>query len=237
MRLALLHGNAGSSADWNEVVANPALKDFQCLTPVLWDYFRETRRHGLEDWADWFCDGLGASSKTLIAGYSLGGRLALHALLARPRLFAGAVIVSAHTGLADSRAREERLAADRTWSDLAASDWAGFLEKWERQPVFSGSAKLQDRGALSTWRVEISASFDAWSLGRQENLLPRLNEIHCPVLWVSGRRDDRFTQLARRAALAADGEHVIVESAGHRVPADCPSGLAAVIRDFVQDHL
>src|SRR4051794_21774844 len=51
-------------------------------------------------------------SPRVLLGYSLGGRIALHALLASPQLWSGAVIVSAHPGLTDDQERNDRLQAD-----------------------------------------------------------------------------------------------------------------------------
>ena len=233
MRTLFLHGNVGTAADWEPVLSDPALGKLNAFAPNLWEYFREPRPHSFGDWAEWFCAGLIEGQETALVGYSLGGRLAMHALLARPDKFSGAVIISANPGLADSDQRSSRLSADCEWASMAASDWNEFLAQWERQPVFDGSASLPDRNELREWKTEIGASFDAWSLGRQESLLPCLKRIQCPVLWVSGDRDERFSKLAEKAAGVSTGLRATVDGAGHRVPMDRPIELAVLVRDFL----
>jgi pimeloyl-ACP methyl ester carboxylesterase/L-alanine-DL-glutamate epimerase-like enolase superfamily enzyme len=55
--------------------------------------------------------------KCAVAGYSMGGRLAMRLLADHPDLVSAACIISAHPGEEDARARSERYAADRRQSD------------------------------------------------------------------------------------------------------------------------
>ncbi|MBT7213976.1 MAG: hypothetical protein HN869_02080, partial [Verrucomicrobia bacterium] len=53
----------------------------------------------------------------VILGYSMGGRLALHALTAAPEKWRAAIIVSAHPGLVSGQ--QERREEDREWASLS----------------------------------------------------------------------------------------------------------------------
>lgn len=154
----------------------------------------------------------------VLVGYSMGGRLALHALLENPGRWRGAVIVSAHTGLAEGM-RLPRQVADAEWAAMALTgDWDDFLERWNGQGVLSGS-EMPDRRALKVRREAVARSFMDWSLGMQEDLLGRLGEISCPVLWVVGERDGKFREVGERAVeVLPQGELCVVEGCGHRVP-------------------
>lgn len=236
--VVFLHGNVGTGSDWAPVVS--ALDDGgargRFSTPTLWDYFSQSPGSpNFDDWVEWFCESNHVGGdKPVMVGYSLGGRLALHALVKYPELFQGAVIVCANTGL-DPVERAERLKIDRDWRTKVIDDLDGFLNDWESQLIFAEGAAMPERKELVVWQDEIAAAFDVWSLGRQENLLSHLSSITCPVLWVSGQRDVRFTRIAAAAAAATQiGEHVIVADAGHRVPWDQPAETARLISESLR---
>jgi 2-succinyl-6-hydroxy-2,4-cyclohexadiene-1-carboxylate synthase len=73
----------------------------------------------------------------------------------------------------------------------------------------------------------------AWSLSEQRDLLPQLHRIECPVLWVTGSLDAKFTAIAEAVCLLSPGaQHRAIEAAGHRVPWDAPDELADLVREF-----
>ena len=76
----------------------------------------------------------------MLLGYSLGGRLALHALLHAPELWAGALVVGADTGLADPKEREARVRWDAAWAERFLNEpWEDVLRDWDAQAVFGGA--------------------------------------------------------------------------------------------------
>lgn len=219
-----LHGAVGRSADWR------GLSDD--LRARYQGELGELRRLDLWRFLDCCPMPLAKFGETLAAeiarvdpepvllGYSMGGRLALHALLARPDLWKAAVIVSAHPGLKDESGRAERRQRDAEWSALALKgEWAEFLERWNGQSVLGGSVKMPDRMKLKGRRASVARSFVDWSLGAQQDLSPDFGQIACPLLWVTGARDEKFTRLAEAVVpRISDGRHIIVPDCGHRVP-------------------
>jgi len=171
----------------------------------------------------------------VLVGYSMGGRLALHALLEDPDMWKSAVIVSAHPGLKDESQRATRRLSDAEWAALALKGaWSEFLEKWESQGVLGGAGEMLDRRALKSRRGSVARSFIDWSLGAQEDLSPRLGEVRCPVLWVTGERDQKFTALGKEAvSLMPDAVHEVVSDCGHRVPWEQSEVFADLCADFL----
>lgn len=173
-------------------------------------------------------------SPTLL-GYSMGGRLALHALLAQPDVWKSAIIVSAHTGLSDEAERVARRRKDAEWSALALKgEWSEFLNRWEDQGVLKGDVDLPSRLPLKRRRASVARSFTDWSLGAQEDLSAKLLEITCPVMWVTGEADQKFTDIGISAtAKLPNGEHHILDDCGHRAPWENSSEFASLCKDFV----
>jgi 2-succinyl-6-hydroxy-2,4-cyclohexadiene-1-carboxylate synthase len=90
-------------------------------------------------------------------------------------------------------------------------------------------------GSLVMRRREIARSFVDWSLGAQEPLWDRLNEIKIPMLWIVGENDPKFRALAERAvSLMPHAQLVIGPAAGHRVPWEAGSWFADQVASFLK---
>lgn len=185
----------------------------------------------------------------VLLGYSMGGRLALHALL-RDHTWDAAVVVSAHPGLEDAGKRAARREMDAGWAAMALKKpWQGFLHAWNGQQVLAAGERgscatglvMADRRSLEPRRASVARSFIDWSLGAQEPLLERLREVGCPSLWVAGERDGKFRGLAEEASRRVAGAGFragvgrpcsgcwIAPGAAHRVPwesAEFPTRVA-----------
>jgi len=169
-----------------------------------------------------------------LLGYSMGGRLALHALLDNPTKWSKAVIVSAHTGIA-AEDRIPRQALDAAWAAKSLKgEWDTFLAEWNAQGVLGG-ATMPDRRSLQPRREAVARSFMDWTVGVQEDLLPQLDKVTCPVLWVVGERDTKFLQVARAAVeVIPNATLVVVKDCGHRVPWEKPEEFISAVRDFLK---
>jgi len=97
-----LHGNVGLAADWREVGRHLASHQFSTRAVDLWR-FLECEPMPLERFGATFnADAAGSSARVgprVLVGYSMGGRLALHALLEPGHPWQAAVIIGAHPGL------------------------------------------------------------------------------------------------------------------------------------------
>ena len=233
-----LHGAVGSSADWRDFAAEMRTLFGEVRRLDLWR-FLDCCPMPLEKFGDTLGEEvIRVDDDPVLLGYSMGGRLALHALLTRPHQWKAAVIVSAHSGLESETEQKQRRQQDAEWSALALKgEWSDFLKQWNAQGVLEGG-EMPDRSALKDRRASIARSFVDWSLGEQENLRDRLQEIECPVLWVTGEDDKKFTQIAHQCMPhLPQGEHVIIPGCGHRVPWQGPEQFTHVVRGFLAKHL
>jgi 2-succinyl-6-hydroxy-2,4-cyclohexadiene-1-carboxylate synthase len=236
----LLHGAVGMAADWRAFAKRLAAAKTGTRAVDLWR-FLECGPMPLEDFGPAFNADAGGEvsrgGRRALLGYSMGGRLALHALLENPHPWQAAVIVSAHPGLENPAGREARRAADAAWATKAlTANWPEYLTEWNAQPVLASSdiRTPQASGALAMHRREIARSFVDWSLGNQQPLWRRLHEITIPVLWVVGENDPKFLELAQRAvAEIHTATLAIAPGAGHRVPWQAEQWLAAQVADFL----
>ena len=221
-----LHGAVGSFHAW-ETIRQHLRESIQAID--LWRFF-DRSPHSLTAAGQSISEN--AKAGDVLLGYSMGGRLALHALLADPEKWQAAIIVSAHPGLNEGQA--ERRAKDRDWAQLADRDWSSFLREWNQQGILESlpegmvQANFKDQNS-------VSQSFLHWSLGMQKDLRPDFPEITCPVLWITGDRDPKFTALAKEATeLLPNSENLIIEESGHRVPWDQPGEFCSAVQNFLQ---
>ncbi len=228
-----LHGAVGMASDWRDLASHFAKSGISTRAVDVWRFLGEGPL-SLTDFGKSLTDDAGADvfrgTGRALLGYSMGGRLALHALLEKNHPWQAAVIVSAHPGLEDETERATRRSADSSWATRSLTEsWPAFLTAWNTQEIFKGGTQRDPAASaqLATRRREIAQSFVNWSLGAQEPLWERLAEISIPVLWIAGENDPKFRRLAERAAaLMPAGSVAIAPSAGHRVPWESPAWFA-----------
>lgn len=219
-----LHGAVGTPLDWQAFL--PSLgAPAQALD--LWDYLPQSLSEtGAQIAAQ-------ANPGDILLGYSMGGRLALHALLADPKKWRAAIIISAHPGLTSDH--QARLTHDQKWADLAAQDWPQFLQQWNQQGILEQKpaellqATVQDQ-------IPVSQSFRSWSLGTQSNLRPKLSQINIPTLWITGENDPKFTTIAREITpTIPKSTHLAISNCGHRVPWEAPQKFLHSVQTFLRE--
>ena len=192
------------------------------------------RSYSLPHWGQWVneCAAATPSRSRVLMGYSLGGRIALHALLQSPDLWRGAVIVSAHPGLQTLKEKELRLKSDRAWAlRFEAEEWNAVLADWNAQSVFEGSQDLPQRLEADFDRRRLSAALVESSLGAQEDLRRPLSQLALPVLWVAGERASKFRALSEEmGSLNSHFETRILPGVGHRSLWDRPDCFESIKR-------
>ena len=236
-----LHGAVGLAADWRGLAKQLAGSGIGSRAVDLWR-FLDCCPMPLNDFgralnADASGEVFRGSGRALL-GYSMGGRMALHALLEEAHPWQAAVIVSANPGLENDREQANRRAIDAEWATRALTgNWQQFLDAWNAQPILGNTAirDPQASGRLMQRRREVARSFVDWSLGAQEPLWDRLHEISIPVLWVAGENDAKFLALAERAVSLMPNAHLATApGAGHRVPWEAETWFAAEVARFLK---
>jgi 2-succinyl-6-hydroxy-2,4-cyclohexadiene-1-carboxylate synthase len=198
--ITCLHGFLGNPHDWD------FLRDagFAIETPPL---------DAIPDHGD------------VLLAYSLGGRLALQALLAGAD-YKRAILISTGLGIEDEELRVARRASDEAWAQrFESEDFDTVISDWNAQPVLAGSALARTRDDYDPRALR------EWSSGALPPVAAHLHELTIPTLWIAGARDTKYIAEAQRvASIAANAQVVIVEDAGHRVPWERPSAFIAILR-------
>ncbi len=232
--IVLLHGFTNTGASWNPVVA--ALGErYRALAPDI-------RGHGTRSelepvTLDAVLDDLAglATERFTLVGYSMGGRIALHAAIALGDRIDRLVLIGASPGLADPSEREARKHADDQLADqIEGLSIEEFAARWAQTPVLAGQPR-EVAAAAHADRVRnrpqgLARALRGLGTGALPSLWERLGEIAAPVTLVVGADDGKFTEIATRMATGLRHPDVIlVERAGHAVHLEAPARVAAAI--------
>lgn len=242
--LVLLHGFTNTGASWDAVrAALPA--GYRALAPDIRGHGRAAARAPVT--LDAVIGDLARCSDELarldadpftLVGYSMGGRLALHAALS-PRVrdrVARLVLIGASPGLADAGERAARRAADELLAaEIEPLTVEEFARRWAQtavladQPPAVREAAHHDR-LRNPSTAGLAAALRGLGTGRMPSLWERLQEINVHVTLIVGERDERFAAIAERMAAALRDASVIrVEGAGHAVHLEAPALVARTL--------
>jgi 2-succinyl-6-hydroxy-2,4-cyclohexadiene-1-carboxylate synthase len=197
------------------------------------------REHSFEGRLREIADAAVGRSQPVLVGYSLGGRLALRAVLRDPSRYAGLIIVSATAGIDEPAARSARAEADeRLAAWMEAAPIADIVGIWERQPLFADQSDAlveeQRAGRLSHDPAALALLLRTAGQGVLEPVWHELLRFELPVLAIAGNRDDGYVRAARRIAdTAPHGRAAVVEEAGHAAHLQRPDDVARLVVDFL----
>jgi 2-succinyl-6-hydroxy-2,4-cyclohexadiene-1-carboxylate synthase len=233
MLIVCLHGFLGRGADWRPVTRlldpgaalwQPDLLSPGPLSPEL----------SIEAWTQRFLSQLEPKARgherVVLCGYSMGGRLALHALRAAPHRFTLALIASARPRLEVS-AMASRRAWERRWAARFLADpWPDVIEAWNALPVFQGGGAPPARRAGDFDRALLAAALERWSPREHSPELTIPGALPAYILWAYGERDQRYAAIARQLASGPEPAKVMtIKGAGHRLLSDAPKALARAL--------
>lgn len=240
--VTLLHGFTQSGRSWREVISRVG-PGYRWIVPDLRGHGQTQTRPGapctmeactgdlLELW-----DHLGVA-RTHLAGYSMGGRLALHVAARHPERILSLLTIGAHAGL-DESARDGRRRGDEALAERIEKDGLeSFVDYWGSLPLFAG---LERRGPsfvaqVRAQRLEnhvagLACSLRGMGAGVMEPVWDELARLPVPCTFVAGQLDHGYVASARRLATTVPAGRVeIVQRAGHSVHQERPDAFARVL--------
>jgi len=176
----------------------------------------------------------------VLVGYSMGARMALHAVLEHPRAMTGLVLVSGTPGIEDTSERKSRIEADAVLaSHIESIGTPAFIDEWTRQPLFAKSVfspeEIRDRCTNSP--ASLANSLRTCGTGQQESLWSELRDIEIPVLLIAGSADEKFTAIAERMSqLIPHSTLSIIQNAGHNAHLDQPEKFGQIVSKWLDSQ-
>ena len=244
--LVLLHGFLGSGTTFQPILA--PLKTF--CNPVTIDLLGHGQTEGAELHYRFSAKEQVADLFKLLKeqfhaplflyGYSMGGRLALQLCFHHPHLVQGLILESSTFGIEHSAERQARQALDASRADQIMGNFSGFLDEWEKMPLFSGInpdserlSKIQ-RSQNPVWMANSLLGFGT---GTMPCLREHLVELRAPVQLIVGNQDSKFVHINQNMKKEIPScELAIIQNAKHRVHSDQPTALTEILQSFINTN-
>jgi 2-succinyl-6-hydroxy-2,4-cyclohexadiene-1-carboxylate synthase len=240
--LALLHGFSGDPSYWATVLALLG-PQADAVVPALVGHGNpqyDSSVAGFEDEVDRIAALLRVRGTPFhIAGYSLGGRIALGLLVRHPELFASATLISAQPGLKlEEDRRDRRLLDEQLCEILERLGIEAFVAKWENIPLFASQKSLpadlldgQRRTRLLRDPNDLARSLRLTGLGAMPSYWKSLSSLRVPTTLVVGALDEKFTAMAVQIANCLPNAVVeVIPNVGHNVVLEDPRALTDILR-------
>ena len=195
-RLVFLHGFTQTRESWRHV-AEMFRSDHDVAIMDLPGHGDTTSRpRNLDEAGQLAAD---ASADSILIGYSMGARIALHAALQPSSKIAGLILIGAHPGIEDEEERKERRTNDAELAKrIEEIGTAAFLDEWLEQPMFHQVRHLDHTDRMRNSADGLAYALRSLGTGNQRVLDAELARIQIPVLVIAGDLDLKFTKLAER---------------------------------------
>lgn len=260
MIVIALHGFLGAPSDWTAALASLDPRyDIDLITPDLsvWATRAElAEAPSFSTFAKAFNTVVRkrrdeTQDTIVLAGYSMGGRLAAACLLEDDELYTGALLVSTHFGLSadDTSGREARRASDRSWAErLRREAWVKTWEDWNLQPVLKPGTRVgakeaaaaaqhglarRNEGRREAW----ARALELWSLADQADVRQPLAgwvKAGGALTLMTGTDDSKFSALAAAWAKSQSAvRHRTVLGAGHRILLEAREDVASELGELL----
>jgi 2-succinyl-6-hydroxy-2,4-cyclohexadiene-1-carboxylate synthase len=242
--LVLLHGFTGSPDSWADVRAE--LGQTRLLVPALLGHDGTPGDAAIGDF-DAELDRLAEQVRSSgldsphVAGYSMGGRVALGLLVRHAELFRGATLIGVNPGLSERRDREARIRNDEEWARLLEAEGTGtFVAAWEALPLFRTQGRADPAALERQRRIRLAhdphglaRALRVLGLGAMPDFTAALRRIRVRVRIVAGGEDDRFRVLAKQmGARIPDAKLRILQGVGHNPVLESPAEIAALLKEL-----
>jgi len=234
--LVLLHGFTHTGASWRGVIDHLPER-YTPLAPDVRGHGSASERLPVTLEAVIGDIDTAAPETFALAGYSMGGRIALHVALAFPRRVERLVLISASPGIAEPVERAARRRADEHLAgEIESGSIEEFAHRWAQTPVLAGLPPEIEvevhADRLRSTPAGLARALRGLGTGALPPLWDRLGELTMPVTVIAGERDAKFSALARSMASSLPASTLrIIPDAGHAAHLQAPRRIAALIGD------
>ncbi len=244
--IVCLHGFTGSGCDFE-----PIARSFACVALDLIGHGNSPKPMQANPYsfaeqveAIWQTVQEQQLQRTILLGYSMGGRLALQLACTKPQAFSGLVLIGASAGLRSESQREIRRRADHELAaNIEQKGSAWFRQHWSQQPIIQSQQRIPDPWQASMQQRRQSNTSHALAMtlrqagtGSMQPLWDQLPALSLPTLLITGCDDTKFGAIASEmSALMPRAQHVQIERAGHCAHLENMDGFSAALQRFLPD--
>ena len=235
--VVLVHGVGGDASNWDDVVAR--LRRFRVVRLDLRGHGRSGPIRGpvsAEDLARDVADVMDAAGvqSAGVAGFSLGGQVAMALALGRPQRVKKLAIISAVSG----RTPEEQARARERVEFLRANGVAAIAEanreRWFTDAFRAGHPDKVEARVKQVRDSDEESYLQAFTVFATADYADRLHEIRMPALVVTGEHDVAATsRMARLMHMSISGSRLeVVAGLRHSLLIEAPQTVSRLLDGF-----
>ncbi len=234
-RVVFCHGFTQTSASWKPIGARVAELGYEAVVVDLPGHGGSGRqRTDLPRTAELLTAMLGPAS---YVGYSLGGRLCLHAALRSSGVVRRLALIGANPGIIDDGERARRVDGDEALATRVLASVPAFVTEWMAQPLFGSRPPAPDDVAerQTNTAAGLASSLRLAGTGAQAPLWHLLPELAMPVLVMAGERDRKFIDIGRQIATSVrEGTFASIADADHAAHLHQPTQVLARLQEWLE---
>lgn len=248
--LLVLHGFTGNSAVWKAFESQWNVHSKMVAIDIIGhgksDSPTETARYDIESAASHLnklIEKLGIEQVDIL-GYSMGGRLALTFAVKYPKKVRRMVLESSSPGLESEEERKARRIQDENLAlQIQKYGINEFVNFWENISLFQSQKKLPEnfRNAIREQRLNNSKlglmnSLRGMGTGAQPSWWEELENLNCPILFITGSLDEKFCLIAEKMMKRVKNGHwVSIADCGHAIHVEKPKIFGTIVSEFLSN--
>ncbi len=244
--ILFLHGFTGYSEDWKFI--------FEYIPPNYLPFAIDLIGHGKTDSPNdskyYTCTSIVNQinsilnffnfQKIILAGYSMGGRIALSFTLKNSELVRALILESTTAGIESIEEKKKRVEQDLLLSEFIINEGVEkFIEYWFNTPMFSELKQLENFNHIIKKRklnnpIGLANSLKSFSTGLMNSYWDKLELINIPVLLITGEKDEKYTtQNFKMNNLMSNSQHKIIPNANHNTHLEKPELFTNFVLEFL----
>lgn len=243
-----LHGFTGCATDWEPIVTSlPKIYNYYLVDMIghgKSDSPKETHFYTIESIADQLKKIVLSISnrKIILAGYSMGGRIALNFAMQNLSMLKGLILESSTLGINDEHLRKERILQDEKLAEFIESNPIDkFIDYWMNIDLFRTQRRFSNdklaeirKRKLENNRTGLAYTLRGSGTGIMKPLHNNIKDFPVRTLLISGELDSKFTGInAEMVNIFAHAEHKIIMNAGHNTHLEEPYKFIDEINKFL----
>ncbi|MFA6978076.1 MAG: 2-succinyl-6-hydroxy-2,4-cyclohexadiene-1-carboxylate synthase [Ignavibacteriaceae bacterium] len=248
--ILFFHGFGGSSNDWKDIFSLLD-SEFQLIAIDLPGFGKSSKPTGDKFYQTDFLVKLIDEIlceltliEVVLAGYSMGGRLALQFADEYPLKAKALILESSSPGIKTKSERQVRIKSDAELiSFINKNSLKDFFTFWQNQPLFATQKNRplkKQRSILlnkinANSKIGLTNSLENFGQGEMESLWQKLPKIKVPTLLLSGILDTKYTAIQHEMdKLLLNSSHKIIREAGHNLHLEKPEVFVNLVREFLK---
>jgi 2-succinyl-6-hydroxy-2,4-cyclohexadiene-1-carboxylate synthase len=243
-----LHGFTGCAIDWWPVVSSLNINYNYYLVDLVGhgksDSPEESNYYSIESIVNQLKEIIISNSngKNVLAGYSMGGRIALNFALKFGIMLKGLILESSTWGISDEDLRKERTRQDEKLADFIYNNSIDkFIDYWMNIDLFNSQRRLSNdmlnqirKRKLENNKTGLANTLRCSGTGIMNPLYNNIKDIKLKTLLITGELDSKFTNInTEMVNLFNNAEHRIIKNAGHNTHLEEPQKFIDAINKFL----